>query len=133
MSILWKMVRIYILIPHVGSPLSRLPCSLAQSSFRVATPKSRYHRRNYYYWLKHVDIPKANWLLITLTLTRKNMPLAVAWLLIGYFISLFLNRMRNYSRRYGKKFHTYGSLNLMKMAIHMFTFSYPFLLLVLTG
>jgi len=85
------------------SSLSRLPCSLGQSSFRVATPKSRYHRRNYYHWLKHVDIPKANWLLITLTLTRENMPLAVAWLLIGYFISLFLNRMRNYFRRSGKK------------------------------
>lgn len=82
--------------------IQKLPTFSSGSVYRVSTPKTRYHRRHYYSWLKHIEVKQGNWIFITLTLRRDLMPLFVAWLLIGVFISLFLNRMRNFFRRRGR-------------------------------
>ncbi len=50
--------------------LNSLPVFSSSGKVIVSMPKLRYFRRDNYAWLKHLEIPKLNWVLITLTLSR---------------------------------------------------------------
>jgi hypothetical protein len=64
-------------------------------------PKLRYFRRDHYAWLKYLEIPKLNWVLITLTLSR-DIFIQDAWAYIGTWLSDFLRRFRVYlKKKYG--------------------------------
>jgi hypothetical protein len=55
----------------------------------------RAFNRRYYAWLKHLDLPKGRWVLITLTLNRE-ISKQDAWANINRWVSEFLQRMRVY-------------------------------------
>jgi hypothetical protein len=60
----------------------------------VRLPKLRAFRKRYYYWVKHLDLPKGlPWVLITLTLSR-DIPKQDAWANINKWTSDFLQRFR---------------------------------------
>jgi hypothetical protein len=58
----------------------------------------RAFNRRYYAWLKHLDIPKGRWVLLTLTL-RRDIGLQDAWANINTWTSEFLQRMRVYLKK----------------------------------
>ena len=70
----------------------------AKKSVAVRAPKYRAFRKGYYAWIKHIDLPKANWVLITLTLSR-HIALQDSWAKISKFVSEFLHRFRVYLRK----------------------------------
>jgi len=81
--------------------LNRLPVFSSSGKAIVSMPKLRYFRRDYYAWLKHLEIPKLNWVLITLTLSR-DISIQDAWAYIGTWLSDFLRRFRVYlKKKYG--------------------------------
>jgi hypothetical protein len=81
--------------------LNSLPVFSSSGKTIVSMPKLRYFRRNYYAWLKHLEIPKLNWVLITLTLSR-DISIQDAWAYIGTWLSDFLRRFRVYlKKKYG--------------------------------
>lgn len=81
--------------------LNSLPVFSSSGKAIVSMPKLRYFRRNHYAWLKHLEIPKLNWVLITLTLSR-DISIQDAWAYIGTWLSDFLRRFRVYlKKKYG--------------------------------
>jgi hypothetical protein len=90
--------------------LKRLPVSVSlkyKKKVFVSMPKLRYFKKTYYAWLKHLEIPKLNWVLITLTLSR-DIPIQDAWANFGSWVSDFLRRFRVYlKKRYGFEQFTY--------------------------
>jgi len=64
----------------------------------IRLPKLRYFRKYYYYWIKHINLPKGNWVLLTLTLSR-DIELQDAWANINKWVSDFLQRFRVYLKR----------------------------------
>jgi hypothetical protein len=81
--------------------LNSLPVFSSSGKTIVSMPKLRYFRRDYYAWLKHLEIPKLNWVLITLTLSR-DISIQDAWAYIGTWLSDFLRRFRVYlKKKYG--------------------------------
>jgi hypothetical protein len=75
----------------------------------VRAPRYRAFRKGYYAWVKHLDLPKVPWVLITLTLSR-DIALQDAWARIGKFVSDFLHRFRVYLRKVKRfsEFHYLG-------------------------
>jgi hypothetical protein len=75
----------------------------------VRAPKYRAFRKGYYAYIKHLDLPKVNWVLITLTLKR-DISEQDAWANISKFVSDFLHRMRVYLRKVRRftNFHYIG-------------------------
>jgi len=61
----------------------------------------RAFNRRYYAWLKHLEIPKGRWVLITLTLNRQ-ISKQDAWANINGWTSDFLQRMRVYLKKVKK-------------------------------
>jgi hypothetical protein len=81
--------------------LNSLPVFSFSGKAIVSMPKLRYFRRNHYAWLKHLEIPKLNWVLITLTLSR-DISIQDAWAKVGTWLSDFLRRFRVYlKKKYG--------------------------------
>ena len=70
----------------------------------IRLPKVRAFRKYYYSWVKHIDLPKGNWVLITLTLSR-DISKQDAWANINKWVSDFLQRFRVYLRLKGGVFH----------------------------
>jgi len=68
--------------------------------YAVRPIRLRYFSKTYYSWIKHIDIPKLNWVLITLTLSR-SWDLVYSWANIGFWISDFFRRFRAYLRKKG--------------------------------
>ena len=64
----------------------------------ISPNKNRAFNRRYYSWLKHLEIPKGRWVLITLTLNR-SISKQDAWANINGWTSDFLHRMRVYLRK----------------------------------
>jgi hypothetical protein len=69
-----------------------------KKSVSVRAPRYRAFRKGYYAWVKHLDLPKVNWVLITLTLSR-DIGFQDSWAYISKFVSQFLQRMRVYLRK----------------------------------
>jgi len=109
--------------------LDSLPVFSSSEKAIVSMPKLHYFRRNHYAWLKHLEIPKLNWVLITLTLSR-DISIQDAWAYIGTWLSDFLRRFRVYLKK--KRNMELNSsfilpfLNLTKMITLIFTFSFLF-------
>ncbi|MEZ0362011.1 MAG: hypothetical protein ABWK04_09010 [Hydrogenobacter sp.] len=61
-------------------------------------PKMRYFRRSYYSFVKYVDLPSLNWVLITLTFSR-SISLQDVYANLGSWVSAFLKRFREYLRK----------------------------------
>jgi len=61
----------------------------------------RAFNRRYYAWLKHLEIPKGRWVLITLTLNR-SISKQDAWANINTWTSDFIRRMRAYLKKVKK-------------------------------
>ena len=78
--------------------LNRLLVFSSSGKAIVSMPKLRYFCRDYYAWLKHLEIPKLNWVLITLTLSR-DISVQDAWAYIGTWLSDFLRRFRVYLKK----------------------------------
>jgi hypothetical protein len=80
-----------------------------KKSVVVCAPRYRAFRKGYYAWVKHLDLPKVNWVLITLTLSR-DIALQDAWARISKFVSDFLHRFRVYLRKVKRftEFHYLG-------------------------
>jgi hypothetical protein len=72
----------------------------------VSLPKLRAFRKNYYYFLKHIPLPDARWVLLTLTLSR-DIPIQDAYANIGSWVRDFLQRFRVYLKKVKKftQFH----------------------------
>jgi hypothetical protein len=70
----------------------------------IRLPKARAFRKYHYSWVKHIDLPKGNWVLITLTLSR-DISKQDAWANINKWVSDFLQRFRVYLRLKGGVFH----------------------------
>ena len=70
----------------------------AKKSVVVRAPRYRAFRKGYYAWIKHIDLPKVNWVLITLTLKR-DISVQDAWAYISRWVSDFLHRFRVYLRK----------------------------------
>jgi hypothetical protein len=66
--------------------------------YRVYVPKLRALRKNYYMWIKDLELPSGYYRLITLTLHRR-VGLIEAWRNINHWISACLHRVRNKLRR----------------------------------
>ncbi|WP_340695935.1 hypothetical protein [Hydrogenobacter thermophilus] len=60
----------------------------------------RYFRRSYYSFVKYVDLPSLNWVLITLTFSR-SISLQDVYANLGSWVSAFLKRFREYLRKKG--------------------------------
>jgi len=69
---------------------------------RVAVPKSRAHRSDYYAWIRYLPLPEGGyWYLLTLTLYRE-VGFNRAWRGVNRWTSKFLNRFRTYLKtKYG--------------------------------
>ena len=81
--------------------LNSLPVFSFSGKAIVSMPKLRYFRRDHYAWLKYLEIPKLNWVLITLTLSR-DISIQDAWAKVGTWLSDFLRRFRVYlKKKYG--------------------------------
>jgi len=78
-----------------------------KKSVVVRAPRYRAFRKGYYAWVKHLDLPKVNWVLITLTLSRDVRVIQDAWAYISKQVSDFLHRFRVYLRKVKgfKEFH----------------------------
>jgi hypothetical protein len=87
--------------------LNSLPVFSSSGKAIVSMPKLRYFRRNHYAWLKHLEVPKLNWVLITLTLSR-DISIQDAWAYIGTWLSDFLRRFRVYLKKKYGKMSTFG-------------------------
>ena len=70
-----------------------------KKSVVVRAPRYRAFRKGYYAWVKHLDLPKVNWVLITLTLSRDVLVMQDAWAYISKQVSDFLHRFRVYLRK----------------------------------
>jgi len=81
-----------------------------KKSVVVRAPKYRAFRKGYYAWVKHLDLPKVNWVLITLTLSRDVLVMQDAWAYISKQVSEFLHRFRVYLRKVKRftEFHYLG-------------------------
>jgi len=78
---------------------------LKKKSVLIRLPKLRAFRKTYYYWVKHIDLPKgAPWVLITLTLSR-DIPVQDAWANINRWVSDFMQRFRVHVVRKGGVLH----------------------------
>jgi hypothetical protein len=69
-----------------------------KKSVVVRAPRYRAFRKGYYAYVKYLDLPKVNWVLITLTLKREISP-QDAWAYISRWVSKFLHRFRVYLRK----------------------------------
>ena len=66
----------------------------------VRVPKLRAFRKHHYAWIKHLDFPPGRpWVLITLTLKKREISLQDAWAKINSWTSAFLKRFREYLRK----------------------------------
>jgi hypothetical protein len=97
--------------------IGRLPTSLKfvqeggdlpkfkKKSVLIRLPKLRAFRKTYYYWVKHINLPKGvPWVLITLTLSR-DIPIQDAWANINRWVSDFMQRFRVHVVRKGGVLH----------------------------
>jgi hypothetical protein len=75
-----------------------------KKSVIIRLPKLRAFRKNYYAWVKYLNLPKGPWVLITLTL-RRDIPIQDAWANINRWVSDFLQRFRVHVVRKGGVFH----------------------------
>jgi hypothetical protein len=66
--------------------------------YRVYVPKLRALRKNYYMWIKDLELPRGFYRLITLTLHRK-ISIVEAWKNINHWVSSCLHRVRTKLRR----------------------------------
>jgi hypothetical protein len=67
----------------------------------VATPKLRALKKNYYDWVRDLDLPKLNYRLVTLTLFRE-LGFVYSWSKINRWVSACLHRVRvKLKREYG--------------------------------
>jgi hypothetical protein len=80
-----------------------------KKSVMVRAPRYRAFRKGYYAYVKHIDLPKVNWVLITLTLSR-DIGIQDSWAKISKFVSDFLHRFRVYLRKVKRftEFHYLG-------------------------
>ncbi len=69
-----------------------------KKSVVVRAPRYRAFRKGYYAYVKYIDLPKVNWVLITLTLSR-DIDVQDAWAYISRRVSEFLHRFRVYLRK----------------------------------
>jgi hypothetical protein len=69
-----------------------------KKSVVVRAPRYRAFRKGYYAYIKHIDLPKVNWVLITLTLKR-DIGIQDSWAYISKHVSEFLHRFRVYLRK----------------------------------
>ncbi len=69
-----------------------------KKSVVVRAPRYRAFRKGYYAYVKYLDLPKVNWVLITLTLKR-DIPIQDSWAYITKHVSEFLHRFRVYLRK----------------------------------
>ncbi len=69
-----------------------------KKSVVVRAPRYRAFRKTYYSYVKYLDLPKVNWVLITLTLKR-DIHVQDAWCYISRRVSEFLHRFRVYLRK----------------------------------
>jgi hypothetical protein len=94
-----ELAKLYVLW-HLQK-LNRPPVFSSSGKAIVSMPKLRYFRRDHYARLKHLEIPKLNWVLITLTLSR-DISIQDAWAKVGTWLSDFLRRFRVYlKKKYG--------------------------------
>jgi hypothetical protein len=77
-------------------------------SVEVRAPRYRAFRKYYYGYVKYLDLPKVNWVLITLTLKR-DIPIQDAWANITRWVRDFLQRFRVYLRKV-KRFENFHYL-----------------------
>jgi len=70
-----------------------------KKSVVVRAPRYRAFRKGYYAHVKYLDLPKVNWVLITLTLSRDVLTMQDAWAYISKRVSEFLHRFRVYLRK----------------------------------
>jgi hypothetical protein len=70
-----------------------------KKSVVVRAPRYRAFRKGYYAYVKYLDLPKVNWVLITLTLSRDVLNIQDAWAYISKRVSKFLHRFRVYLRK----------------------------------
>jgi len=68
---------------------------------RIKMPRLRAFRKHHYSWIKYLDFPSGNWVLLTLTLKR-DIPIQRAWCYINTWTSAFLERLRDYVRKVKK-------------------------------
>jgi hypothetical protein len=66
--------------------------------YRVYVPKLRALRKNYYIWIKDLELPKGYYRLITLTMHRQ-IGLIEAWKNVNHWISACLHRVRTKLKR----------------------------------
>jgi hypothetical protein len=69
-----------------------------KKSVVVRAPRYRAFRKGYYAYVKHLDLPKVNWVLITLTLKR-DISMQDAMANFSRWLSDFLHRFRVYLRK----------------------------------
>jgi hypothetical protein len=69
-----------------------------EREYRVYVPRLRYLRRNYYGWIKELELPRAYYRFITLTFSRDRSIVEV-WKNVNKWISKCLHRVRNELRR----------------------------------
>ena len=99
------------------------------SCYRYVYQNNRYINTRYYKKYRHLEFPKGyKWVLVTLTLKR-SIPICVAWANIGSWISRFLNRLRTYFYRRGRKIRYFWVIEAHKDGyphVHILI-SFPFL------
>jgi len=84
-----------------------------KQKFSVRPPNLRAFNKRYYSWLKHVQLPKGKYVLITLTLSR-DITLQDAFCYINSWVSRFLKRFRDYLRRV-KKWRSFDYLGVIEL------------------
>ena len=83
-----------------------------KQKFSIRPPNLRAFNKRYYKWLKHVQLPKGKYVLITLTLKR-DISLQDAFCYINSWVSRFLKRFRDYLRRV-KKWRSFDYLGVIE-------------------